>query len=70
MNQEKNLLKKFLDEWIIRRNLIKFIGKAEDAEEKKQKFLGTIYIMTSLSNLSKSIVKKNTKASIKNYLKE
>ena len=40
--QRKKLLKKYLDKWILRTNLVKFIGKAENAEEKKQKFFETI----------------------------
>ena len=58
--QRKKLLKKYLDEWILRTNLVKYIGKAKDAEEKKQKFFGTINI-NSLSILSKRTIQKNTK---------
>ena len=68
--QRKKLLKKYLDEWILRTNLVKYIGKAKDAEEKKQKFFGTINMMNGLSNLSKRTVQKNTKEPIKNYLQE
>ena len=68
--QRKKLLKKYLDEWILRTNLVKYIGKAKDAEEKKQKFFGTINIMNGLSNLSKRTVQKNTKEPIQNYLQE
>ena len=35
---KKKIIKKYLDEWILRRNLVKYIGRAKDAEEKKQKF--------------------------------
>ena len=31
--QRKKLLKKYLDEWVLRTNLDKYIGKAKDAEE-------------------------------------
>ena len=68
--QRKKLLKKYLDEWILRTNLDKYIGKAKDAEEKKQKFFGTIDLINGLSNLSKRTVQKNTKEPIKNYLQE
>ncbi len=68
--QRKKLLKKYLDEWILRTNLDKYIGKAKDAEEKKQKFFGTINLINGLSNFSKRIVQKNTQDPIKNYLKE
>ena len=68
--QRKKLLKKYLDEWILRTNLDKYIGKAKDAEEKKQKFFGTIDLINGLTNLSKRTVQKNTKEPIKNYLQE
>ena len=67
--QRKKLLKKYL-EWILRTNLDKYIGKAKNAEEKKQKFFGAIDLISGLSNLSKRTVPKNTKEPIKNYLKE
>ena len=68
--QRKKILKKYLDEWIIRTNLQKYIGKAKDAEEKKKKFFGTLDLMNGLTNLSKRTVQKNTKEPIKNYLRE
>ena len=68
--QRKKLLKKYLDEWILRTNLYKYIGKAKDAEEKKQKFFGTIDLINGLTNLSKRTVQKNTKEPNKNYLQE
>ena len=68
--QRKKLLKKYLDEWIMRTNLEKYIGKAKDAEEKKQKFFGTLDLMNGLTNLSKRTVQKNTKEPIKNYLRD
>ena len=68
--QRKKLLKKYFDEWILRTNLDKYIGKAKDAEAKKQKFFGTINLINGLSNLSKRSVQKNTKEPIKNYLLE
>ena len=68
--QRKKLLKKYLDEWVLRTNLDKYIGKAKDAEAKKQKFFGTINLINGLSNLSKRSVQKNTKEPIKNYLQE
>ena len=68
--QRKKLLKKYMDEWILRTNLYKYMGKAKDAEERKQKFFGTISLMNGLTNLSKRTVQNNTKEPIKNYLKE
>ena len=68
--QRKKLLRKYLDERFLWRNLVKYIGKAKNDEEKKQKFLGTINIKNSLSNLSKRTVQKNTKKPIKNYLQK
>ena len=59
-----------MDEWILRTNLYKYMGKAKDAEERKQKFFGTISLMNGLTNLSKRTVQNNTKEPIKNYLKE
>ena len=58
-----------MDEWVMRTNLEKYIGKAKDAEEKKQKFFGTIDLMNGLTNLSKRTVQKNTQEPIKNYLR-
>ena len=68
--QRKKLLKKYMDEWILRTNLAKYIGKAKDAEEKKQKFFGTLDLMNGLTKLSKRTVQKNTQEPIKNYLRE
>ena len=68
--QRKKLLRKYIDERFLWRNLVKYIGKAKNDEEKKQKFLGTINIKNSLSNLSKRTVQKNTKKPIKNYLQK
>ena len=68
--QRKKLLKKYLDEWILRTNLDKYIGKAKDAEEKKQKFFGVMNLISGLNNFSKRTVQKNTKDPIKNYLQE
>ena len=68
--QRKKLLKKYLDEWILRTNLDKYIGKAKDAEDKKQKFFGTINLINGLTNLSKRSVQKTTKKPITNYLQE
>ena len=59
-----------MDEWILRTNLDKYIGKAKDAEEKKKKFFGTLDMINGLTNLSKRTVQKNTKEPIKNYLQE
>ena len=59
-----------MDEWILRTNLAKYIGKAKDAEEKKQKFFGTLDLMNGLTKLSKRTVQKNTQEPIKNYLRE
>ena len=67
--QRKKILKKYMDEWVMRTNLEKYIGKAKDAEEKKQKFFGTIDLMNGLTNLSKRTVQKNTQEPIKNYLR-
>jgi hypothetical protein len=67
--QRKKILKKYMDEWIMRTNLEKYIGKAKDAEEKKQKFFGALDLMNGLTNLSKRTVHKNTKDPIKDYLK-
>lgn len=39
MTNKEKLLKKYLDEWILRTNLDKYIGKAKDAEEKRKNFL-------------------------------
>ena len=63
--QRKKLLKKYMDEWILRTNLYKYMGKAKDAEERKQKFFGTISLMNGLTNLSKRTVQNNTKEPIK-----
>ena len=68
--QRKKVLKKYLDEWIMRTNLEKYIGKAKDAEEKKQKFFGALDLMNGLTNLSKRTVQKNTQEPIKNYLRD
>ena len=63
------LLKKYFDKWVLLSNLYKYIGKAQNAEEKRQKFLGTLNMINGLSSLSKRQVYKNTREPIGNYLK-
>ena len=64
------ILKKYFDKWVLMTNLYKYIGKAKNAEEKRQKFFGTINIINGLSNLSKRQIFKNTKEPICSYLKD
>ena len=70
-NENKlNLLKKYFEKWVLLSNLYKYIGKAQNAEEKRQKFFGTLNMINGLSSLSKRHVFKNTKEPINNYLKD
>ena len=64
------LLKKYFDKWALLSNLYKYIGKAQNAEEKRQKFFGTLNMINGLSSLSKRHVYKNTRDPINNYLKD
>ncbi len=64
------LLKKYFDKWVLLSNLYKYIGKAQNAEEKRQKFFGTLNMINGLSSLSKRQVYKNTREPIGNYLKD
>ena len=70
-NESKlTLLKKYFDKWVLLSNLYKYIGKAQNAEEKRQKFFGTLNMINGLSSLSKRHVYKNTREPIGNYLKD
>ena len=70
-NESKlTLLKKYFDKWVLLSNLYKYIGKAKNAEEKRQKFFGTLNMINGLSSLSKRQVFKNTREPIGNYLKD
>ena len=70
-NENKlTLLKKYFDKWVLLSNLYKYIGKAQNAEEKRQKFFGTLNMINGLSSLTKRQVFKNTKEPISNYLKD
>ena len=62
--QRKKLLKKILDEWNLRINLVKYKRKEKNAEKKKHKFLGTINI-NSLSTSSKRTYRKILKNQLK-----
>ena len=64
------LLKKYFDKWVLLSNLYKYIGKAKNADEKRQKFFGTLNMINGLSSLSKRHVYKNTREPIANYLKD
>ena len=64
------ILKKYFDKWVLMSNLYKYIGKAKNADEKRQKFFGTINIVNGLSSLSKRQIFKNTREPICNYLKD
>ena len=65
-----SILKKYFDKWATITNLYKYIGKAKNAEEKRQKFFGALNMINGLSNLSKRQVFKHTKEPISNYLKD
>ena len=70
-NENKlTLLKKYFDKWVLLSNLYKYIGKAKNAEEKRQKFFGTLNMINGLSSLTKRHVFKNTREPISNYLKD
>jgi hypothetical protein len=70
-NENKlTLLKKYFDKWVLLSNLYKYIGKAQNAEEKRQKFFGTLNMINGLSSLSKRQVYKNTREPIGNYLRD
>ena len=71
-NNEQKLviLKKYFDKWVLLSNLYKYIGKAKNEEEKKQKFFGTLNMINGLSSYTKRQVHKNTKEPITNYLKD
>ena len=56
--------------FILLSNLYKYIGKAKNADEKRQKFFGTLNMINGLSSLSKRHVYKNTREPIANYLKD
>ena len=64
------LLKKYFDKWVLLSNLYKYIGKAQNAEEKRNKFFGTLNMINGLSSLTKRHVFKNTREPIGNYLKD
>ena len=68
--QKLVLLKKYFDKWVLLSNLYKYIGKAKNEEEKRQKFFGTLNMINGLSSLAKRQVHKNTKEPITNYLKD
>ena len=65
-----SILKKYFDKWVLMSNLYKYIGKAKNADEKRQKFFGMINIVNGLSSLSKRQIFKNTKEPICTYLKD
>ena len=65
-----SLLKKYFDKWSLISNLYKYIGKAKNAEEKRQKFFGTLNMINGLTSLTKRQIHKVTKEPITNYLKD
>ena len=65
-----NVLRKYFDKWITMKNLYNYIGKAKNADEKAQKFFGTLNMVNGLTNLTKRQIFKNTKEPICNYLKD
>ena len=70
-NENKlTILKKYFDKWVLISKLYKYIGKAKNSEEKRQKFFGTLNMINGLSSLAKRQVHKNTKEPITNYLKD
>ena len=70
-NEKKlTILKKYFDKWVLISKLYKYIGKAKNSEEKRQKFFGTLNMINGLSSLAKRQVHKQTKEPITNYLKD
>ena len=68
--EKLSILKKYFEKWALIKNLEKYIGKAQNAEEKRQKFFGTINMVNGLSDLTKRQIFKTTKGPIINYLKD
>ena len=68
--QKLVILKKYFDKWVLLSNLYKYIGKAKNEEEKRNKFFGTLNMINGLTSLAKRQVHKNTKEPITNYLKD
>ena len=68
--EKLSILKKYFDKWATVKNLSKYIGQAKNAEEKRQKFFGTLNMVNGLSNLTKRQIFKTTKGPITNYLKD
>ena len=70
-NENKlNIMKKYFDKWALLSNLYKYIGKAKNAEEKRNKFFGTLNMINGLTNLTKRKVYNTTKKPIEDKLKE
>ena len=66
--KNKKLMSKYFNEWALRSNLIKFIGKTRDLEAQKKKFYGVMNLFNGTKNLFKRTGLKTVDPKIKSYL--
>ena len=71
-NDEKNKrkLKKYLDEWALKANCLKYMSKSKNAEAQKKKFFGALDMINGLNKLSKRHGLISAEPKLKDYLTE
>ena len=66
--KNKKLLSKYFNEWALRANLLKYIGKCKDHENRKKKFFGTLNILNGTNKLAKDAGLKTVEPKLKDLL--
>ena len=69
-HNRKVLLKKYLNEWSLRANLLKYMKQSEDQEGQKKKFFGALDILNGMNKLSKRTALNSSKEKLKDFLLE
>ena len=69
-HNRKVLLKKYLNEWSLRANLLKYMKQSEDQEGQKKKFFGALDILNGMNKLSKRNALNSSKEKLKDFLLE
>ena len=67
---KKKKLKKYLDEWSLKANCLKYMSKSKNAEAQKKKFFGAFDMINGLTKLSKREGLISAEPKLKDYLSE
>ena len=67
-HSRKTILKKYLNDWALRANLLKYMKQSQDQEGQKKKFFGALDIINGMNKLSKRNALNSSKEQLKEFL--